>query len=209
MSSPSKQLAVKNVRSSDKNVQLATKRTPIRDLSTQSAPKKAYTGAPLPVEPANSLIPHVKMHAGQMLPRLFVAKTPDRGKGVFTMDAIEDGSLVEVAHVITFSEDEWKSMAHTNAYNYVYEWPEHARGAALACGYGSHFNHSADSHNLTHTNNYVDEFISYFAIRDIAPGEELLIDYGCEWWHDGDRGQKESDSPSRSTASSAASAARP
>jgi SET domain-containing protein len=150
--------------------------------------------------------PHVKMHDDQALPRLFVAKTPDRGKGVFTLDAIESGAVVEVAHVIVFTEAEWKSMASTNAYNYVYEWPEHARGAALACGYGSHFNHSADAHNLTHTNNYVEEFISYFALRDIAPGEELLIDYGCEWWHEDDRGKEVSTtaSPSKSAA-----AARP
>ncbi len=56
---------------------------------------------------------------GSVLPRLVVRQTEDgRGKGVYTLDAIADDTLVEESHVIVFSEEDWEKMKTTNAYNY-------------------------------------------------------------------------------------------
>jgi hypothetical protein len=58
--------------------------------------------------------------SGSLLPRLVTRRTEKCGKGVFTEDFIEEGSLVEISHVIVFSADEYKVLEKTNMYNYVY-----------------------------------------------------------------------------------------
>eukprot|EP00455_Lapot_gusevi_P051048 TRINITY_DN7520_c0_g1_i2.p1 TRINITY_DN7520_c0_g1~~TRINITY_DN7520_c0_g1_i2.p1 ORF type:complete len:156 (+),score=37.33 TRINITY_DN7520_c0_g1_i2:56-469(+) len=124
---------------------------------------------------------NLRVHDETVLPRLVVRKTPTRGKGVFTLDAITAGQVVDVAHIIALTEEEYKAIERTNLYNYVYAWPDHGRGAAVATGFGSHFNHSKNP-SLLHMYDYEKETITYIAKRDIESGEELKISYGDELW---------------------------
>ena len=64
-----------------------------------------------------------RFHNNQSLPRLEIRIIPQFGKAVFTLDNISIGQLVEVSHVIPFTEDEYKIIEPTILYNYVYEWP--------------------------------------------------------------------------------------
>jgi hypothetical protein len=137
-------------------------------------------------EPAASLPCNTRMAGTVALPRLVTRETPHRGKGVFTLDAISEDALVELAHVVVLSAADYKLCEQTNLYNYLYEWPEDASGGALATGFGSHFNHSSTENCLYHKFNFAEGTISYWAERDIAPGEELLIDYGFVWFEEND-----------------------
>ena len=47
-------------------------------------------------------------------------------------------------------------------------------------GYGSLYNHSGEpsAEYVQHE----DDSLAFMALRDIAEGEEITIDYGSEWW---------------------------
>ena len=169
------------------------------------------------------------------------------------------GQLVDVSHIIAFTEAEYEIIKPTVLFNYVYgmnyiymftfkalrmqlctsstfakklhvvvfilniflnfelyyyakeksDWPEDRKGAALAMGFGSLFNHSrfvcllfigrSSKHfcfimsakiivklffqpSLDHVYDYPNETIEYHALRDIVAGEELKITYGDELW---------------------------
>jgi hypothetical protein len=57
---------------------------------------------------------------------------------------------------------------------------------ALALGLGSMFNHSQIHQNVVWTRNPDAQCITYTALGDIAPGEELCISYGSGrlWFED-------------------------
>ncbi len=137
-------------------------------------------------EAAITLPCNTRMAGAVALPRLVTRETPNRGKGVFTLDAIAEDALVELSHVVVLSAADYKLCEKTNLYNYLYEWPEDASGGALATGFGSHFNHSSTQNCLYHKFNFAEGTISYWAERDIVPGEELLIDYGFVWFDEND-----------------------
>ena len=100
-----------------------------------------------------------------------VVTIPGKGRGVVAARAIRRGHLVEVAPVIVIGkrEAEGRTMAH-----YVYCW---GRRYAVALGVGSLFNHSARP-TLYMAQRPKRMEMSFFAARDLKPGEELTIDYG-------------------------------
>lgn len=52
--------------------------------------------------------------------QLEVRKVPGFGKGVFTLHKIKKGALVDISHVIPFTEEEFKKIEHTILGHYVY-----------------------------------------------------------------------------------------
>jgi SET domain-containing protein len=58
---------------------------------------------------------------------------------------------------------------------------EEGKECAIGLGYLSLYNHSA-SPNVTFDHHYDENEISVHALRDIASGEELTIDYGVPLW---------------------------
>lgn len=64
--------------------------------------------------------------------------------------------------------------------DYVFGSASDENGVVLPLGYGMLYNHSAEPNA-----EYVEEepgTITFLATRDIAAGEECVIDYGREWW---------------------------
>jgi hypothetical protein len=90
-----------------------------------------------------------------------------RQRGVYSDSFITSGSLIEDCPFLILTT---KSR---DLSGYVYE---HDDGSvALALGYGSLYNHSFEP-NATAENN--GKTIEVTAIRDIHPGEQILINYG-------------------------------
>lgn len=104
---------------------------------------------------------------------LYIAESQEKGRGVFAQEIICAGVTFERAPVIVLSPDEWIYVERTVLFNYCYDWQG---GAALALGVGSLFNHSYEP-NAVYTKEYENATISYTAIREIAVGEEILINY--------------------------------
>lgn len=111
-----------------------------------------------------------------LLPWLYIKKTKKKGRGVFTSEAISEGSIIEIAPVIVLPKDERAWIDKSLLYNYYFLWGPNNEETALALGYGSMYNHST-SPNVAYQMDFKAETITYIAWCDIAAGEELCINY--------------------------------
>jgi hypothetical protein len=111
--------------------------------------------------------------------KLRLGPVPGKGRGVFATAPIAAGELFERAPVIISPDTEWPNLEKTQLYHYCFEWgPEHTH-TAIALGYASLYNHS-----FTPSARYLlqlDEHLIHFvALRDIAAGEEIVMNYNGE-----------------------------
>lgn len=112
----------------------------------------------------------------QRVPGLYVADTGDKGRGVYTTQDIHSGDLIEICPVIIIPATELPIIHKTVLHDYYFIWGEDPPSCAIALGFGSLYNHEIfpnaefilDFDNLT---------IDILAIRDIAAGEEISINY--------------------------------
>ncbi len=103
-----------------------------------------------------------------------------KGKGVIAKKNITKGTIVDIAHVILISNEDYDSLEKTILYNYIYEWddpnnPDYNSAIALS-GVGQFFNHSYGP-NLRYIYDYKNKTIKYITLRDISKGEELTANY--------------------------------
>jgi uncharacterized protein len=102
------------------------------------------------------------------------------GRGVFTAEDIEAGSVVEIAPVIVMSATERKLLDQTQLYNYIFEWGPNSEQCCMALGWVSLYNHSYHS-NCEYEMDYSTNTVSIKTNRKISAGEELFINYNGEW----------------------------
>ena len=55
-------------------------------------------------------------------PYLYVAKTPDMGKGVFTRQKIPANTVLEISPVIVMSSEDRILLDKTLLHDYIFEW---------------------------------------------------------------------------------------
>lgn len=131
-------------------------------------------------------------------PKLEVRTSQIEGRGVFCLEDIKKGELIEEAHLILLKNNKWEECDKELS-RYVLPWSElredwkdfcdehggithiHATRPVAVLGYGMIYNHN-DEHNIDF---YVDQFrffCSYKANRDIEKGSELTINYGPEYF---------------------------
>jgi hypothetical protein len=104
-------------------------------------------------------------------PRLIVRKAGYKGRGVYTLDEMYEGQLIERAPVILFVNSRTKSKVLDR---YTFEWDDDT--AALALGKCSLFNHSFDP-NVLYKVYRNKQMIEFTARRYIQCWEELVINY--------------------------------
>jgi SET domain-containing protein len=104
---------------------------------------------------------------------LEIRHSPGKGRGVFARQPIPAGALIERAPVLVVQAGQWEGMESTILFDYFFAWQEHS---ALALGYGSLYNHSYTP-NAHYMKLFNEEVIEITALRDIAMGEEILINY--------------------------------
>lgn len=124
-----------------------------------------------------------------MLPFLFVAPSKIGGRGVFTSKKIPAGTVLEISPVLVLSAKERTIIESTKLYNYIFEWGNNRKKAALGLGYISMYNHSYEA-NCTYEMDYETELMTIKTIKPIARGEELFINYNADpndatlvWFH--------------------------
>ena len=113
-------------------------------------------------------------------PSLFIASTDDMGRGVFTSENIEEGTIVEVSPVIVMSREERKLLDQTLLHDYIFEWGLKKDQCCMAMGYIPVYNHSYRS-NCEYEMNFEDKSIRIRTVRFIKAGEELFINYNGGW----------------------------
>jgi SET domain-containing protein len=117
---------------------------------------------------------------------LYIAQSPGRGRGVFARQPIPAGTLIEQAPVIVVPTGQWERADKTILFDYFFAWGEHS---AIALGYGSLYNHSYQP-NARYVKHLAEQRIDFYTLRDIEPGEEILINYNGDpgddsplWFH--------------------------
>lgn len=115
-----------------------------------------------------------------VLPFLYIAQTDHMGRGVFTAESIEAGTVVEVSPVIIMSSEERKLLDKTLLHDYIFEWGEDKNHCCMALGNVPIYNHSYES-NCEYEMDYEREEIVIRTVRSIKAGEELFINYNGDW----------------------------
>ncbi len=111
-----------------------------------------------------------------ILPILYIMETGQRGRGVFTTEAIPAGTTIEIAPVIVLNPSERAVVDSTLLHDYIFEWGIDEKQAAVALGYVSIYNHSADA-NCKYDMDFEHKTIQIQTKREVAVDEELCINY--------------------------------
>ena len=115
-----------------------------------------------------------------ILPFLFIAETTNMGRGVFTSEPIQAGTIVEISPVIVMTGEDRKWIDKTLLHDYIFEWGNNKSQCCMALGYVPLYNHSYHS-NCEYEMDFDSNTISIHAVHDIKAGEELLINYNGRW----------------------------
>lgn len=114
-----------------------------------------------------------------ILPILIVAPSPDRGRGVFTTQDIETGTIVEISPVLVLDPEERAKVEQTMLFDYIFEWGDDLKGACVALGYLSVYNHSYTA-NCIYEMDFEHEIMQIRTVKSIKAGEELFINYNAD-----------------------------
>lgn len=104
------------------------------------------------------------------------------GRGVFSKKGFKKDEIIEIAPFIL-------DKKITGFSDYIFGSHIENYAAVLVLGYGSIYNHS-DSPNTKYfyintdltANNPLQNFIVYYAAKNIEINEEIKISYGKSWW---------------------------
>ena len=114
-------------------------------------------------------------------PKIRVQQSPIHRWGVFAIDNIAEGEIIEEAAMIEI-EQKWLEKDPTILSDYRFNFPSGGdhKSVQICFGYGSLYNHS-DVPNAYWQSVYYSPDISTFRFityRDIKAGEEILVNYG-------------------------------
>ena len=102
---------------------------------------------------------------------VFVGPSVVHGRGVFAARAFDAGEVIEVCPVLLVAA---AAVAAHGLSGYCFEWTEDE--CAIALGYGSLYNHSWEP-NARYDHDHDTVVVTYTALRPIAAGEEITINY--------------------------------
>ena len=95
-------------------------------------------------------------------------------RGLLADADIRQGQILERCPVILVDIQQEEALHQTVLKRYYYEW--NARHHAVVLGYGSLYNHS-HAPNVRYGFGYRNEQLVFTALRNIAAGEELFVNY--------------------------------
>lgn len=106
---------------------------------------------------------------------LYVGQSEGKGRGVFTDSPIKRGEMIEMSPVIVFPKEDAVHIDKTKLTQYWFNWFGDGSGV-IGLGLLSLYNHS-DEPNAEYIPFIVEEKMIISCIRDIEPGQEILINY--------------------------------
>jgi SET domain-containing protein len=113
-------------------------------------------------------------------PYLVILPSENRGRGVFTMEAIGKGEIIEIAPVVVMNEADRPYLDKTLLHDYIFEWPGDDRKCCMALGYVPIYNHAYEA-NCEYEMDRENHLMTIKTVRAIAKGEELFLNYNGEW----------------------------
>jgi SET domain-containing protein len=115
-----------------------------------------------------------------IMPFLFLGPSQSGGRGMFTAEQIEVGTVIEISPVIVMNKNERKLLDQTLLHDYIFEWGGEKNECCMALGYVSLYNHSYRS-NCEYEMDFDNQLIRIKTARFIKTGEELFINYNGNW----------------------------
>ena len=112
------------------------------------------------------------------LPALVVRVVPGRGRCVIAAQRIAKGTRVLADHIVFVPRKESEFTDQTVVGRYAFEWNDDG-DLCVVLGLGSLINHGKRE-NVSLDSNEENMTMDFFALRDIAEGEELVYDYGYD-----------------------------
>jgi len=117
--------------------------------------------------------------------KIYLDDSPIHGLGVFAMNKIVQGEVIEEAPFLTLPIEKGKSSPLFIDYRFNFPSGHDWTHQVLVMGYGGYYNHSDDNNAYWITDTEKNTFI-FIASRDILPGEEICTYYGdVNYWNDG------------------------
>ncbi len=113
------------------------------------------------------------------IPHIYIANSPNKGRGVFAARPLKKGEPIELCPVLVLSNEDTELIIRSKLYHYYFVWGDDSSRSGLAPGFGSLYNHSYQA-NARYQVDYEAETLEIFAYRDIEAGEEIFINYNGE-----------------------------
>jgi SET domain-containing protein len=113
-------------------------------------------------------------------PFLYLKKTANKGRGVYTSEKLAANIIIEESPVIVMSKEERIYLDKTLLHDYIFEWGQEKDKCCVALGLIPMYNHSYKS-NCEYFMNFPEETIQIKTISAIEKGEELTINYNGDW----------------------------
>lgn len=129
-------------------------------------------------------------HTSCIKTNLEVRFSPIDRFGVFAGEVIAQGTIIEESPCLVLERD-WEKM-NTVLNHYLFAWPKDGDGRAVVFGNASLLNHSPNP-NVDWETDEAREVVVFKALRDIAQGEEILVDYTQDYWKVHDQYNQRSD----------------
>ena len=108
---------------------------------------------------------------------LAIRQFADKGRGIYAKKRIRAGQVIERCPVIPLSPAEGERIEPTILDTYCFCWgDDDSSEVAIVLGYGSIYNHSYQP-NADFQPVEDERRMDFVALRDIAPGEEITINY--------------------------------
>ncbi len=98
------------------------------------------------------------------------------GRGVYATRAFAEGDVVEHCPVLELPGADVSGRLS----DYVFKSTEGDDEVLLVLGFGMLYNHGAEP-NVDYAQE-TPRTMTFYTLRDVAAGEQLVIDYGEEWW---------------------------
>ncbi len=111
---------------------------------------------------------------------LYVDQARGRGRGVFTIERIPAGTVIEIAPVIVMEQSDREHLDKTLLHDYIFEWGKQKKQCCMALGLIPMYNHDYKS-NCEYFMDFDDSTIMVKTVRIIERGEELTINYNGDW----------------------------
>ena len=110
-------------------------------------------------------------------PKIAVGESTVAGRGVFALDDIQAGEVLEECHFFLLDSVNFAAIDPVLK-EMVFAWPAHtdAHRFAVVLGGGTVYNHSYEN-NATWDTDEVKCCFRFSAIRDIKAGEEIFTNY--------------------------------
>lgn len=115
-----------------------------------------------------------------MIMKICVKDSPVHGLGVFATEDIPEGGLIELCPYLVIDDDD---LQETNRLNdYLFTSPDDPGDYLVLMGFGMLYNHGDPANAEWQIDDTDNRFVRMTAARHIKKGEEILHDYGSDYW---------------------------